>query len=238
MICRCCLVCALVGAMSAAAAADNLRLGVGQSVEWNRAASPAASPVLTIPVLNDQPGADRISGWTISLSVRPLAGSTGTLALDPAAFAYPANSVINGARFALIPTEPVPGVMLVNGGDEEFFDTLNPAAIESVPASGRSLVDLRFLSADALGPFELFAVNDAAGFFTNWTDAGFNNRSFTNAPFAPNTLLRLAAINVVPEPRGAVTLIVGMSAIALACLLRRRQLQRLCWAARNKELRE
>jgi hypothetical protein len=95
-----------------------------------------------------------------------------------------------------------------------------------VPASGRSLVDLRFLSADALGPFELVAINDAAGFFTNWTDVAFTNRAFNNAPFAPNTVLRLATINVVPEPGGAVSLILGLCLIALACFRYHRQLQR------------
>ena len=226
MMHRRCLVFVLLAAMCTPAPADELRLGICQSLEWNRIASPAASPVLTIPIHNDQPGADRISGWTISLSVRPLPGGTGSLALDPAAFAYPANSVINGPRFALTPTEPVAGVMLINGGDEEFFNTLDPAAIENVPASGRSLLDLRFFSVDAVGPFELVAINDAAGFFTNWTDVAFNNRAFTNVPFAPNNVLRLATINVVPEPGGPALITIGVCLIALAFLLRQRQLQR------------
>jgi hypothetical protein len=219
------LVCALLAAMCTSASADDLRLGVGQSLEWNRVANPAASPTLTIPIFNDQPGADRISGWTISLSVRPLASGTGTLALDPAAFAYPANSLINGMRFPLLPTEPVSGVVLVNGGDEEFFNTLDPAAIETVPASGRNLLDLRFSSTDALGTFELVAINDSAGFFTNWTDVAFTNRAYNNAPFAPNTTLRLATINVVPEPSAAL-LTVGLFLIALTCLRCQRPLQR------------
>ncbi len=197
------LVCALLAILCTPALADDLRLGANQFLEWNRATSPAASPTLTIPIFNDFPGTDRISGWTISLAVRPLPQSSGSLALDPAAFAYPANSVINGPRFPLEPTEPVPALVLVNGGDEEFFNTLNPAAIETIPAVGRGLLDLRFASTDALGAFELVAVNDAAGFYTNWTDADFTNRAFNNAPFAANTVLRLATINVVPEPSAA-----------------------------------
>ncbi len=217
---------ALSAVLCTPALADDLRLGADQLLEWNRAANPAVSPTLTIPIFNDSPGADRISGWTISLAVRPLSGSTGSLSLDPAAFAYPANSAINGPRFPLDPTEPVPALVLVNGGDEEFFNTLNPAAIETIPAVGRGLLDLRFASADALGQFELVAVNDAAGFFTNWTDADFTNRAFNNAPFAANTVLRLATINVVPEPSAAALFTVGFVALMGAICLSHRQLRR------------
>jgi len=164
----------------------------------------------------------QLFGWGIGLKVIS-AGGTGTLNINPSSIAYPTGEVIADPD-----PSSAPQVIQQAGVTAISSSSLSGDAY-TVPTSGANLAQLAFTSSNASGEFELVAVNDAGGNFTQWTDQNGSDQAFSNSPFASGSMLDLGMIDVLPPvavPEPGVLLLAGLGAMGIAGY-RRRYLRRL-----------
>jgi hypothetical protein len=206
---------AILAGFAAAAQADPLSLVVGQQLVWNRSLQPAISPVWDQAVANDTDQNNlQLTAYTFRVLVRPLA-ATGTLVIDQPSIGYPTTgSVITANQNPILPVDNLPAFLAFSGFD------FTGAGYDV--GDGQNLFRMQFTTPDnALGLFELVAVNDDTTDGTGWLEsAGNAPQAFSNFPFLDGEL-QLGTILIVPEPGGLV--LAGIAVAGLLIYRRRRR---------------
>lgn len=189
-------------------AADTLTLGTGISQTWDRANTPAASPVMTLAMFNDTNNPNGIMlGFTLGMRLEPTAGATGTLTVGSAT--NPAvNPVFPTISTPQINPQPQAGFTSILMENSDAFTPV------PVPQAGANAIAFTVTSSDAIGTFNI--VLDGTQTRTAWNDAE-EEFLFGNAN---NTLLTVGQITVVPEPSG-MALAIGAILTGLAAARRR-----------------
>jgi hypothetical protein len=200
-----------------------LTTGVSQASVLLESGNPPGSPLnmsagvvsgpMFLSVVSNNPAADVMAAWNVTLSIAPEAGAVGTLAFqDPASAATspaPANYVFGSEDLGITVTTSA-GQLSAN----DFFVS-SSAAGTTVPAAGANLLQMDFIaSGNASGLFGIYAVEGAGS--TQWTDDQFATRFFSNAPDGTSTVLvgEVFVGQVVPEPSALQLLGAGIAALA------------------------
>lgn len=176
------------------------------------AAGTTSGPML-VSVASDDPPADVMIAWNLSLEIVGEAGSTGTLTFqDPATGSptAPAGYVFGGDGLGIAATNA--GATLVAN---DFFDPSVGLGVPVPGGTGASLLSLDFLAtSDASGLFGIYALEGTGQ--TEWTDANFNTQLFTDVPDGTG-MIQIGEVLIpqsVPEPSALV--LSGLAGVASA----------------------
>lgn len=197
---------AVVALWVAPAAADNLTLSA-TAPSFTFSATQTSQPI-NIVVTNDTSvatPANFMTAWQLNLVLVPESGAVGSVLFNtPATSAnspQPPNYVFPGSfGSGITVTNSAPHTTLLAND----FDSV--AAGTQVPiAPGANLIQLTVSASSptTLGLFDLYAVRGSAN--TAWTNAGGTQVAFTNSPFTPSGMDRIAVITAVPEPTSCLT---------------------------------
>lgn len=218
------LVIVAVMGCSAARTRGDLLLGSFGTITWDRSVDATNSPLITIPIANyDITSTDTISGWSLRLAT---VQSSGTVDADfslPSA-ALPVNHVLtaadppstggSSADLLVASTTDVDG----NGNFADGADADGDPDFDTVPASGRALLQFRLTTASAVGSsgiYQIFALNNSSGLQSGWNDQIFDDRTFGNLLAGDGSSQLLGTVNIngvsaIPEP--SAMLLIGVCA--------------------------
>jgi PEP-CTERM motif len=197
-----------------------------------RTSDPAGTPLIMgagttsgtmfVNIAGDNPPSDVMSGWNITLTVVPDAGTHGTLVFqDPATgtASNPPNYIFGADGIGISATN---GASTLSASD--FLVGAGPGvAVPGTP--GANLLQMDFLaSSDASGLFGVYASEGAA--LNEWTDGNGNAQLFTNVPDGSGSVLigevLISPSVVVPEP-SSLALLGSASAAITAWRWRRKR---------------
>ena len=203
------------------ARADQLTLGssapVGNPIMFDAGTVSVPFIVFTTNNVNPDAPANFMTAWQFNLVIVPGTGATGTVTFNTPATGTPAPppNYVFGANGV--------GISATNSGAMLSANDFHTAATGSqVPVAGANLLQMTALaSANAQGPFGLFALQGANN--TLWTDAAAvpTTRFFVNVP-AGTGMVQIGSFTVVPEP--ALCLLAAAAAgLGAAAAARRRR---------------
>jgi len=182
-------------------------------VTWDRAADPSGSDFVAIPILWTGTGNDQITSFNFGFTIE--GGDSGTLVIDQPSAEFPTINPIFASFTTATPilTDAAPGVLGVAGENGSFANV-------TVPTTGRNTVAFRFTSADAVGTFNVFAVEEFSSYFR----VGDGDVTpFANSYVDGRLLLGTVTVNATAVPEPSSLLLVGAFASAAAVIRRRRK---------------
>jgi len=179
-------------------ALGDLVLNTIGNVQWDRAASPSASPGITFSVSTDAQliNGNVLNSFGVALRAVPQSGTLGSLELNTAGMAD-TNSVFPAFALGGLQISEASGVRIANGRNLTSSDvTINTL---------RNLFTSTFSSPmnNATGTFEIYAVPEFSNYFPSTEFDGFK---FANVPLGPDVLLGTITVTAVPEPSGLLLL--------------------------------
>jgi hypothetical protein len=177
-----------------------------------------------VNIASDNPPDDVMSGWNITLTIVPDAGTHGTLQFQdpvPGTASNPTNYIFGANGIGISATN---GTSTLNAND--FFVGTEPG-VAVLGAPGANLLQMDFLaSSDASGLFGVYAMEGAA--LNEWTDGNGAAQLFTNVPDGSGAVLigevLISPSAAVPEPSSLVLLGSASAAIAAWRWRRKRKL--------------
>lgn len=187
------------------------------------------SALLTLSATNLVGGTGNITtfnGFGLALQLIPQAGASGTVQF--ANFFVPAtNGILPNPGAPQFELSGITNLSPVNGSAIAtpvalLMDELAPVQETTVPQGVlKNLGIVQFVSsANAVGTWKLYAVNDAFG-RSYWTDAFGTETPLDQLPATNGTALAIGTVTVVPEP-SAMALAAGAGAMILAATRGRR----------------
>lgn len=180
-----------------AATAAVITLETGLQTTWDRQATPAASPSLTLRFANGDATSAVLYGFSLGLRFVPTAGATGTLTVATAVnpLVQPVFSSIKTPQVNPFPDFGYTSLSIVNA---TFQDT-------TLTSTNANAVTFALASTNALGTFDIVVDGDPG--LSNWVDTEGGEFAFGNANGTSLTIGKMVVM--VPEPSTAALVALG-----------------------------
>jgi hypothetical protein len=173
----------------------------------------STSGLMFVNIISDNLPNDVMSGWNITLTIVPDAGTHGTLQ-----FQDPLTGTASNPPNYIFGADGI-GISATNGGStlsaNDFFVGAGPGvAVPGTPEAILLQMDL-LATSNASGLFGVYAMEGAA--LTEWTDGSGNPQLFTNVPDGSG-VVRIGDIFVIPQsvPEPSTLVLLGLASAAVA----------------------